>query len=77
VYGGAISEVQLKAAALLGQVELTVSYSSKERIPFVEPEHENWSLTIFRVPNPHYALKRSDFDAPDITTSSALVPDGI
>ena len=33
--------------ALLGQVELTVSYSSKKGVPLVKPEDQNWSLTIF------------------------------
>jgi hypothetical protein len=34
-------------AVPLGQVELTVSYSSKKGIPLVKPEYQNWSLTIF------------------------------
>jgi hypothetical protein len=37
----------LLAAAPPGQVELTVSYSSKKGIPLVKPEYQNWSLTIF------------------------------
>jgi hypothetical protein len=64
-------------AALLGQVELAVSYSSKKGIPLVIPEDQNWSLSIFGVSYPHYALEGCDFYAPAGTTSSALVPYGI
>jgi hypothetical protein len=38
---------QCATAALLGQVELAVSYSRKKGIPLVKPEYQNWSLTIF------------------------------
>ena len=39
--------VVVRLAALLGQVELAVSHSSKEGIPLVKPEYQKWSLTIF------------------------------
>jgi hypothetical protein len=61
-------------AALLGQVELAVSDSSKKGIPLVRPEDQNWSLTIFRVPNPHDASEGSDFHAPAGNTFGAFVP---